>query len=221
GEAEAVREYVVLCRVWGWGGGSTWGSGSLRAASRGTPSRYEGPPVLDLQPPPDLADTQRSTLDLIQALNHKHRAARPGGPLDLDGRIASYELAYRMQSEALDVGDLSPESPETLALYGLDSDNRETALFGRMCLLARRLSGKGVRFVQLYSAQDKFGWDGHDHSDDYHRRNGSQTDRPIAALLTDLKRRGLLDETLVIWSGEFGRTPMEQGDGGRNHNPHG
>ena len=119
------------------------------------------------------------------------------------------------------MGDLGHESQETLALYGLDDDNKDTARFGRMCLLSRRLVEKGVRFVQLYSAVDKFGWDAHDHNDDYMRRNAAQTDKPIAGLLADLKQRGMLDDTLVIWAAEFGRTPMMQGDGGRNHNPYG
>jgi len=220
-ENENLPGYVLLYKVAGMGGSANWGNGFLPAAFQGTPFRHEGAPVLDLQPPSDLAETQRSTLDLIQSLNRQHRAARPSGPLDLDGRIASYELAYRMQSEALDVGDLGHESAETLALYGLDSDNKDMALFGRMCLLSRRLAEKGVRFVQIYNSVDKLGWDGHDDNTGNHKQNASQTDRPIAGLLTDLKRRGLLDETLVVWAGEFGRTPMVQGNRGRNHNPYG
>ena len=220
-ENENLPGYVLLYKVAGMGGSANWGNGFLPAAFQGRRSRHEGAPVLDLQPPPELADTQRSTLDLIQSLNRRHRAARPLGPLDLDGRIASYELAYRMQSEALDVGDLGGEKAETLALYGLDSDNKDMAFFGRMCLLSRRLAEKGVRFVQIYNAVDKLGWDGHDDNAGNHRTNASQTDRPIAGLLTDLKRRGLLDETLVVWAGEFGRTPMVQGNRGRNHNPYG
>jgi len=220
-ENENLPGYVLLYKVAGMGGSANWGNGFLPAAFQGTPFRHEGAPVLDLQPPSNLAETQRSTLDLIQSLNRQHRAARPCGPLDLDGRIASYELAYRMQSEALDVGDLGHESAETLALYGLDSDNKDMALFGRMCLLSRRLAEKGVRFVQIYNSVDKLGWDGHDDNTGNHKRNASQTDRPIAGLLTDLKRRGLLDETLVVWAGEFGRTPMVQGNRGRNHNPYG
>jgi hypothetical protein len=212
--------FVVLYKVAGLGGSANWGNGFLPAAFQGTPFRHEGAPVLDLQPPAELAGVQRSTLDAIQALNRKHLRSHPG-LLDLEGRIASYELAYRMQSQALDVGDLSTESPETLRLYGVDHGNKDTALFGRMCLLSRRLVEKGVRFVQLYSAVDKFGWDAHDHSDNYLRRNAAQTDQPVAGLLTDLKRRGLLDETLVVWAAEFGRTPMMQGDHGRNHNPYG
>ncbi len=218
-ENENLPGYVLLFKVAGLGGSANWGNSFLPAAFQGTQFRHEGPPVLDLQPPPEYAAAQRSTLDLIQGLNRKHRDARPGGPLELDGRIASYELAYRMQSEALDVGDLSSETPETLALYGLDGADQATARFGRMCLLSRRLSEKGVRFVQLYSAMNKDGWDGHTDNESNHRTAAATTDRPIAGLLTDLKRRGLLDETLVIWAGEFGRTPVQQGNRGRNHNP--
>jgi uncharacterized protein (DUF1501 family) len=167
-----------------------------------------------------LARVQRSTLDFAQALNRRHAANRPG-VLDLEGRIASYELAYRMQSEALDIGELSGETRSTQDAYGLHDENQAKAKYGRMCLLSRRLVEKGVRFVQIYNAVDKLGWDGHDNSHDYHRRNAAQTDQPVAALLTDLKQRGLLDSTLVIWAGEFGRTPMKQGGNGRNHNPYG
>jgi hypothetical protein len=176
--------------------------------------------VLNLQPPVDRADVQRSTIDFAQALNRQHAADRPG-VLDLDGRIASYELAYRMQSEALDIGEISLESQQTHEAYGLNDSNKDKALFGRMCLLSRRLIEKGVRFVQLYNAVDKLGWDGHEKNTEYHQRNAAQTDQPIAALLQDLKQRGLLDSTLVIWAGEFGRTPMMQGNEGRNHNPYG
>jgi hypothetical protein len=219
-ENQNLPGYVLLFKVAGLGGAPNWSNGFLPAAFQGTPFRHEGDPVLDLRPPAQFAEGQRSTLDAIQEMNARHRDARPG-LLDLDGRIASYELAYRMQSEALDAGDLSGESKETLDAYGIGSANKTEALYGRMCLLARRLSEKGVRIVQLYNAVDKFGWDGHDNNTKNHQANGDQTDRPTAALLWDLKRRGLLEETLVLWAGEFGRTPMEQGNGGRNHNPYG
>ena len=212
--------YVLLFKVAGLGGAPNWSNGFLPAAFQGTPFRHEGEPVLDLRPQDRYADSQRAALDALLDMNRSHRDARPG-LLDLDGRIASYELAYRMQSEALDVGDVSGESKETLEDYRVHSENKSEALYGRMCLLSRRLSEKGVRIVQLYNAVDKFGWDGHDHNTKNHQANADQTDRPTAALLADLQRRGLLDETLVIWAGEFGRTPMEQGSGGRNHNPYG
>lgn len=212
--------YVLLYQVGGLGGSANWGNGFLPAAFQGTQFRHEGPPVSDLSPPWPMGELQRSTLDFAQTLNRKHAAQRPG-VLDLDGRIASYELAYRMQSEAIDIGELALESKSTQEAYGIDDENVAKAKYGRMCLLARRLVEKGVRFVQIYNAVDKLGWDGHESSHDYHRRNAQQVDQPIAALLGDLKQRGLLDETLVIWAGEFGRTPMMQGNGGRNHNPYG
>lgn len=219
-ENDNLPGYVLLFKVAGLGGRPNWSNSFLPAAFQGTQFRHEGPPVLDLSPPSNLAATQRSTLDAPQNLNRRHLAARPGQP-DLEGRIASYELGYRMQATALDVGDVAAETQETHRLYGLDDENKDTALFGRQCLLARRLSERGVRFVQLYHATDKFGWDGHDNNDRYSRKNAAHVDRPIAGLLADLKQRGLLDETLVIWAGEFGRTPMMQGDKGRNHSPYG
>jgi hypothetical protein len=219
-ENQNLPGYVLLFKVGGLGGAANWSNAFLPAAYQGTRFRPEGAPVLHLQPPEAFADSQRATIDAIQEFNRIHRAERPE-VLDLDGRIATYELAYRMQAEALDVGDLGQESRETIEAYGVNSPNKDAALYGRMCLLARRLSERGVRVVQLYSAMDKYGWDGHDKSHDYHRRNGQTTDRATAALLGDLKRRGLLEETLVLWGGEFGRTPMEQGGGGRNHNPYG
>ncbi len=212
--------YVLLYKVGGLGGSANWSNAFLPAAFQGTQFRHEGSPVLNLQPPAEFADVQRSTLDFAQTLNRQHASERPG-VLDLDGRIASYELAYRMQSQALDIGELSFETKATQDAYGLHDENKDKATFARMCLLSRRLVEKGVRFVQLYNAVDKLGWDGHDKNTDYNIRNAAQTDQPIAALLADLKQRGLLDSTLVIWAGEFGRTPMMQGNNGRNHNPYG
>lgn len=212
--------YVLLYQVGGLGGSANWSNAFLPAAFQGTQFRHEGSPVLNLSPPEPFADVQRSTLDFAQALNRRHAAKRPG-VLDLDGRIASYELAYRMQSEALNIGELSDETQATQDAYGLHNSNKAKAKYGRMCLLSRRLIEKGVRFVQTYNAVDKLGWDGHSGNHEYHRRNAAQTDQPIAALLTDLKQRGLLDSTLVVWAGEFGRTPMKQGGDGRNHNPYG
>ena len=212
--------YVLLFEVGGLGGSANWSNGFLPAAFQGTRFRHEGPALVNLSPPAGLSRVQRPTIDLAQDFNRRHLESRPGRD-DLEGRIASYELAWRMQSAAGEVGDLSGETAETLALYRCDDPHRPTASYGRMCLLARRMVERGVRVVQLYNAVDKYGWDGHDKSHDYHERNARQTDAPTAALLADLERRGLLDETLVVWGGEFGRTPMEQGDGGRNHNPYG
>ena len=219
-ENQDLPGYVLLYKVGGLGGSANWSNAFLPAAFQGTQFRQEGSPVLNLQPPAAYASSQRSTIDFAQAMNRRHAAQRPG-MLDLDGRIASYELAYRMQSEAIDIGELSQETKETQDAYGLHDEVKDKALYGRMCLLSRRLIEKGVRFVQLYNAVDKLGWDGHDKSNEYHIRNAAQTDQPIAALLDDLKQRGLLETTLVIWAGEFGRTPMRQGSEGRNHNPYG
>ena len=219
-ENQNLPGYVLLYKVGGLGGSANWSNGFLPAAYQGTQFRHEGDPVLNLRPGEEFVATQRNTLDLTQTLNQRHAAARQGNP-DLEGRIASYELAYRMQSAALDVGEISRETMETQQAYGLHDANQGKALYGRMCLFSRRLIEKGVRFVQLYNAVDKLGWDGHENNTDYNRRNAEQTDQPIAALLKDLEQRGLLDSTLVIWAGEFGRTPMMQGNEGRNHNPYG
>jgi len=212
--------YVLLYKVAGLGGSANWSNAFLPAAFQGTQFRHQGDPVLNLRPPQNYLPSQRDTLDFTRTLNQRHAAQHPAHE-QLEGRIASYELAWRMQSEAIDIGELSQESPQTLDAYGLNSPNTSMATYGRMCLLSRRLVEKGVRFVQIYNAVDKLGWDGHDNNTDYNIRNAAQTDQPIAALLEDLDQRGLLDSTLVLWAGEFGRTPMMQGNSGRNHNPFG
>ena len=212
--------YVLLYKVGGLGGSANWSNAFLPAAFQGTQFRHQGDPVLNLRPPDTYLPTQRATLDLTRTLNQRHAQRHPAHE-QLEGRIASYELAWRMQSEAVDIGELAQESPHTLDAYGLNSTNTSLATYGRMCLLSRRLIEKGVRFVQVYNAVDKLGWDGHDNNTDYNQRNAAQTDQPIAALLQDLDQRGLLDSTLVLWAGEFGRTPMLQGSSGRNHNPYG
>jgi hypothetical protein len=170
-----------------------------------------------LLPPDDFAAGQRASLDLIRELNLKHRQSRAGFT-ELDARLASYELAYRMQSSALKVGNLGQESRHTQLNYGLEHADERTRSFGRKCLLARRLVERGVRFVQLYDMPDKDGWDAHAKLHENHTPRARWTDQPVAALLSDLSERGLLDETLVIWASEFGRTPLTQGDVGRNHN---
>jgi len=202
-------------------GAKNWSSGYMPATYQASVMRSSGSPILDLQPPQEFAgQPQRRMLDTLRQLNQQHLQTRSDNS-SLAARIASYELAWRMQSEAIDIGELSQESPQTLDAYGLNSPNSSLATYGRMCLLSRRLIEKGVRFVQIYNAVDKLGWDGHDNNTDYNIRNAAQTDQPIAALLQDLDQRGLLDSTLVIWAGEFGRTPMMQGNSGRNHNPYG
>ena len=216
-ENQNLPGYVLLFEAGPLGGAGNYSNGYLPAAFQGTRFRAEGTPVLDLLPPAAFAEGQRATLDLIRELNLKHRAAHPGFA-ELDARIASYELAYRMQSAALDVGDLEKESAGVRASYGLDHGDKQLAKFGRKCLLARRLVERGVRFVQLYNMFDKDGWDAHSHLSKNHPPLALQTDQPMAALIADLKQRGLLEETLVICASEFGRTPMMQGDQGRQHN---
>jgi hypothetical protein len=199
------------------GGAGNYSNGFLPAAFQPTRLRDKGTPVLDLLPPEELADGQRASFDLIRELNLRHRATREGFT-EFDARLASYELAYRMQSSALEVGNLDQEPLHIRHGYGLDHDDQRTQSFGRKCLLARRLVERGVRFVQLYDMPDKDGWDAHSKLRDNHSPRARWTDQPIAALLDDLKQRGLFEETLVIWASEFGRTPLHQGDGGRNHN---
>jgi hypothetical protein len=218
-ESENLPGFVVLFEVGGFGGTSNWSNAFLPAAFQATKFRHQGEAVFNLKPPSELADTQRQTLDLIQELNRGHAAGR--AVPDLGGRMASYELAYRMQSAAMEVGDFSGESEATLEMYGVNDGMRIKAQYGRQCLMARRLLERGVRVVQVYQGVDKYGWDGHDDNHAYARRNAMQTDQATGALLADLKQRGLLDDTLVIWAGEFGRTPMLQGSKGRNHNPYG
>jgi hypothetical protein len=200
------------------GGSRIWGTGFMPATFQGTRFRNGHSPVLHLTPPEQLGERQqRSKLDYLNRLNERHRESR-AGETELDARIASYELAFRMQAHAPEAVDLSQETRDTRALYGLDE--KPTAAFGRNCLLARRLVERGVRFVQLYSGSGS-GWDAHSKIEDNHSRLCGATDKPIAGLLTDLKRRGLLDDTLVIWGGEFGRTPMSEKGDGRDHNPYG
>jgi hypothetical protein len=200
------------------GGPPAYGAGFLPASHQGTVVRSGEHPILDLSPPQGMSRAaQRRTLDLIGKLNGQHLASRGDNP-ELNARIRAYELAYRMQAAAPEAVDLGRESEETRRLYGLD--RAETADFGTRCLLARRLVERGVRFVQVYSG-DVNGWDAHDDVEANHARMCAKTDRPVSGLLKDLRRRGLLEETLVIWGGEFGRMPMSESGRGRDHNPHG
>ncbi len=203
------------------GGAPNWGAGYMPATYQGTQFRTSGDPILNLTPrAPVTRDEQRAQLDFLARLNEAHREARPHQS-ELSARIASYELAYRMQAHAPEAVDLSSESAETRTLYGLDDER--TADFGRKCLMARRLVERGVRFVQVYSGGGHLdeNWDAHGGMEKNHGLHCGETDKPIAALLTDLKRRGLLEETLVVWSGEFGRMPTSQNGSGRDHNPKG
>ena len=219
-ENQDLPAFVVLPDPGGGikGGPPAYGAGFLPASYQGTVMRGGSSPILDLKSAGDLSDAQqRGVLDLVGGLNAHHRAAR-NNDHELTARINAYELAYRMQSAAPDAVDLARESTATKQLYGLDDPI--TADFGARCLLARRLVERGVRFVQLYSG-DVLGWDAHEDVESNHSRMARKTDRPVAALLRDLKARGLLESTLVIWGGEFGRMPMSEQGRGRDHNPHG
>jgi len=200
------------------GGPPAWGSGFLPATHQGTPMRAGSAPILDLKPSSGMSlQRQRSTLDLVQQMNEAHSAQR-GHDTQLEARLRSYELAFRMQSSAPDLVSLDHESETTRKLYGIDDP--VTRDFGTRCLLARRMIERGVRFVQLYSG-DTNGWDAHEDVLDNHTEHCARTDKPVAALLHDLKQRGLLEDTLVIWGGEFGRMPMSEKGKGRDHNPYG
>jgi hypothetical protein len=217
---ENLPGYVVLLDYPEDPPGSTrnWGTGFMPAAYQGTKFREGKTPILYLEPSESTADArQRGKLNFIQELNRLHRRQRPDDD-DLEARIAAYELAYRMQAAAPEVVDLSRETAETKRLYGLDQ--KETERYGRNCLLARRLVERGVRFIQLYCGSGSK-WDAHSNVEGNHSRYCRESDKPIAGLLKDLKRRGLLDSTLVIWGGEFGRTPMSESGNGRDHNPYG
>jgi hypothetical protein len=203
------------------GGAPNWGQGFMPAAFQGTQFRTRGDPILNLSPPAGTsAAGQRNQLDLLNALNRQHQQSTPDNT-ELKARIASYELAFRMQAHAPEAVDLSRETAATRRLYGLDDARAER--FGRRCLLARRLVERGVRFVQVYSGggHSEETWDAHKDVIANHELHCGETDRPIAALLTDLKARGLLDSTLVMWTSEFGRTPTGQNGKGRDHSPRG
>ncbi|MDG1891741.1 MAG: DUF1501 domain-containing protein [Verrucomicrobiota bacterium] len=210
--------FVVLPRnAYPQGGAANWSNGYLPAQFQGTPLRPEGSPILNLQAPAELGRArQRSNLDLLARLNRHHAEGHPMQD-ELEARMASYELAYRMQMEVPGVVDLQGESPRTLERYGVG--NEPTDAFGRKCLLARRLVEKGVRFVQAYAGN----WDSHDYIARAHGNLIEAVDRPIAALIGDLKERGMLEETLIVFCGEFGRTPdngLRSGGKsyGRDHN---
>jgi hypothetical protein len=200
------------------GGNRVWGTGFMPATYQGTRFRNGKTPVLHLAPPETLDDAQqRYKLDYINELNRKHLETR-SNDYDLEARIAAYELAFRMQAEAPAAVDLAQETQATQELYGMD--DKATSAFGRNCLLARRLVERGVRFIQLYAGSGSQ-WDAHTKIEENHTRLCRATDKPIAGLLQDLKTRGLFDQTLVVWGGEFGRTPMSEKGDGRDHNPYG
>jgi len=200
------------------GGPPAWGSGFLPATYQGTTLRPGPNPILNLQPPPDRSLSRQKSLNhFIRRFNLQHLAERDQAD-DLDARIRAYELAFRMQSAAPEIVDISRESTATRKLYALDQSER--AEFGTRCLLARRMLERGVRFVQLYSG-DTNGWDAHKGVLKNHSIWCNRTDQPIAGLFDDLKARGLWEDTLIIWGGEFGRMPMSEQGTGRDHNPWG
>ena len=222
-ENQNLPAYVVIYDARGgpFGGPANWSAAFMPAAYQGTVFRASGSPIIDLKPPEEVSpDQQRARLDLLGKLNEMDLQKYPGSS-ELAARITSYELAYRMQGCAPEAVDLSKESPATRKLYGLD--NPITEPFGHQCLIARRLVERGVRFVQLYHGglgnQNTDTWDAHDNVLGNHTQHAAESDLPIAGLLTDLKARGLLDSTLVIWHAEFGRMPISQRGVGRDHNP--
>jgi hypothetical protein len=216
-ENKNLPGFVVLGNTQGIKGGPVnWSAGFLPTSYQGTLFRSQGSPILNLQRPKQVAaEDQRAQLDLLGSLNREHLKGHPGEP-ELGARIESFELAYRMQMEATDLANFAQETEETQRLYGLRDKASES--FGGKCLMARRLIERGVRFVQVYSDGE---WDAHSNLTGNHTGHCAATDQPIHGLLSDLQRRGLLESTLVIWGGEFGRMPVSQGGNGRDHNPRG
>jgi len=226
-ENDNLPAFVVLpdSRGFAPNGPGNWSAGFLPAAHQGTMIRAAAEnPIFDLFPPEDAAfitaESERAGLDVLAELNRRHAAERAGDSR-LDARIASYELAARLQLSAPEVLDISGETQATRDLYGVDAE--PTADFGRNCLIARRLLERGVRFVQLWSGADngfpRRNWDSHEDIAKDHGDMGRSMDRPAAALLKDLQQRGLLEDTVVLWTTEFGRMPCGQGSKGRDHNP--
>ncbi len=222
-ESNNLPGFVVIYDARGgpMGGPSDWSQGFMPAAYQGTVFKASGTPIFDLKPPSGVTPGQeRARLDYLGKLNQLDARKYPGDT-ELAARINSYELAYRMQSCAPEAVDLEKESAATRKLYGFDDPVTEP--FARQCLMARRLVERGVRFVQLYhgglGVQNIDTWDAHENVRENHGRHAKEVDLPISGLLTDLKARGLLDSTLVIWQGEFGRMPISQRGLGRDHNP--
>jgi hypothetical protein len=216
-----VVMYDTLGRGLPKGYAQNWGAGFLPGVYQGTALAGQGEPIANLDRSAIKTDAeQRSQLAFLSRLNHEH-LAHSDTDGELSARISSFELAYRMQTAAPEALDVSREPEAIQQLYGMD--NKRCAHFSKQCLMARRLVERGVRFIQIYSGgeENERSWDGHLNIADNHRGFAGETDQPIAALLTDLKQRGLLDSTLVVWCGEFGRLPLVQKGGtGRDHNPH-
>jgi hypothetical protein len=222
-ECSDLPGFIVLLDYQGApvNGALNWSNGFMPAAFQGVPFRSSGEPIAYLTPPTTVtAKRQRSRLDLLQEWNARYASEHPAES-DLEARVAAYELAFRMQMSASECTDLNREPEHIRRLYGLD--NKVTAHFGKNCLLARRMVERGVRFVQLYSGGNEGpkAWDAHDDLKKNHDLHCAETDVPIAALLEDLAARGLLESTLVIWGGEFGRSPVAENGTGRDHHPKG
>ena len=223
-ENSNLPAFVTICPTLAFGGVNNWSSAFLPAAHNGTSLGDASVPsekarVKFIRNSKLSRAVQRLQLDRLGQLNREH-LKRAGADASLEARISSFELAFRMQSEIPKVEDLSGESTSTLKLYGMDQP--ETKNFGRMCLLARRFAEAGVRFIQVTHNDDKVQWDQHANLKRDHEKNAKEVDLPIAGLLTDLKQRGLLDDTLIWWGSEFGRTPTAEGTrDGRDHNPEG
>lgn len=211
----SLPAYVAMTDTYIVNSSATFGSGFLPEVFQGTFMRTKGAPIQNLSRPQELtARDQRLLLDQLNRWNRQHADAR-GGDSRLEARIADFETAFRMQTAAPELIDITGEPQHVRDLYGMDAE--PTARFGGMCLLARRMVERGVRYVHLVNN----GWDSHGENKQWHEERTLGVDRPVAGLLTDLKQRGLLEDTLVVWAGEFGRTPIKQGARGRDHHPYG
>lgn len=222
-ENQNLPGFITICPTLAHGGVNNWGAAFLPAYSQGTPIgnasiSSDKATVKYIQNKRINSELQRRQLDLIEAMNRDH-IDLAGHDRALEGRLNSFELAYRMQSTMPEIQDLSRESEATQALYGIHDPLTQN--FGRQCLMARRFLERGVRFVQVTHSDSEVQWDQHGNLYHGHTKNAAEVDKPIAGFLQDLKSRGLLEDTLVLWGGEFGRTPTAQGTDGRDHNPHG
>lgn len=222
-ENENMPGFLTICPTLAHGGVKNWGSAFLPAECQGVPLGVASKPSLDanvkfIENAKWSTEQQRQQISFLNSLNKQH--LEQSGPASaLEARIHSFELAFKMQTEMPIAQDLSQETEATKSMYGLDDSFTED--FGRQCLLARRFAERGVRFIQVTHSDTNVQWDQHSNLLEGHNKNAREVDKPIAGLLTDLKQRGLLDETLVLWGGEFGRTPVAQGKNGRDHNPEG
>ncbi len=216
-ENQNLPGFITICPTLGHSGSNAWSSSFLPAHYAGTPigfssTKAEEAQIRYISGPQSSSQYQRRELDLLQHLNRQH-LQNAGHDDKLESRIESFELAFRMQTTAPEVQDLSGETEATRRLYGIDQE--PTKNFGIQCLMARRFAEAGVRFLQVTHS---YKWDAHGNVKENHRKNAAEVDQPIAALITDLKQRGMLEDTLLLWGGEFGRTPVTQGSDGRDHN---